>query len=185
MKKFLLLVLFCLCQNAFANTQDWSKFFKSWENGCHKSTALSELQNSLSHINEKDGKFYLQGSIKLPAPYRQQSAKTVSFHKITIKDEQGTYLLDQVRLALKGTYYGLPVVHYSQTFMLETAGMEYNRLLLNTPIENARRVLANKYKPRKHFNVVLEGYETLQAKLLPITINNQPHTIVECSYIYG
>lgn len=127
----------------------------------------------------------MESPIKLPAPYRQQSTKTVSFHKIQIKEGQETYVLDQVRLALKGTYYGLPVVHYGQTFMLETAGIEYNRLLSNTPIDNARRVLTNKYKPRKHFNIVLEGYETLQARLLPITINNQPYTIIECSYVNG
>ncbi|ULJ68622.1 hypothetical protein MIS45_07395 [Wielerella bovis] len=78
------------------------------------------------------------------------------------------------------------MVHYSQTFIAEeTAGMEYQRLLLDVPIEKARRVLANKYRPRKHFNIVLEEHETLRAELLPVNINGKSQTVVECSYIFG
>lgn len=63
--------------------------------------------------------------------------------------------------------------------------MEYQRLLLDVPIEQALRILANKYRPRKHFNIVLEEDETLQAQLLSVNINGKSQTVLECSYIYG
>ncbi|ULJ59619.1 hypothetical protein [Wielerella bovis] len=187
MKKFLLIstFLYCLSPMAWAAPADWSGLFKSWEKGCDTNPALSAFTESMGAVNAKaNGQFYLAQNIKLPAQYRNQAAQKVSFHKMW--DEREKYTFNQIRLSLKGHYYGLPVVHYSQTFIAEeTAGMEYRRLLLDAPIEKARRVLANKYRPRKHFNIVLEEHETLRAELLPVNINGKSQTVVECSYIFG
>ncbi|WP_062498311.1 hypothetical protein [Moraxella lacunata] len=185
MKKLLFSMALCLTAPlAVAAPADWSGLFKSWEDGCNDSKALAAFTNSLSLIDVKaNGQFYLTQDIDLPKKYRNQAAKNVSFHKIWDACEQHHF--DQTRLALTGHYYGLPVVHYSQTFMLETAGVEYRRLLLNAPIEQARRVLAGKYRPRKHFNPVLEGHETLRAELLPVTINGKAQTVLECAYVFG
>lgn len=187
MKKFLLIstFLYLLSPVALAAPADWSGLFKSWEKGCDTSPALSAFTESMGAVHTNaNGQFYLAQNIRLPAKYRNQAAQKVSFHKM--RDEREKYTFNQIRLSLKGHYYGLPVVHYSQTFIAEeTAGMEYQRLLLDVPIEKARRVLANKYRPRKHFNIVLEEDETLQAELLSVNINGKSQTVLECSYIYG
>ncbi|HHK6002408.1 TPA: hypothetical protein ACQWMG_000280 [Neisseria subflava] len=88
-------------------------------------------------------------------------------------------------MKLSGTYYGLPVVHISQTFQLETAGYSYTRLLLDVPLEQARKVLKGKYRPIRKYSLILEEYETLQAKLKPINVNGKPLTILECAFING
>ncbi|MDO4894098.1 hypothetical protein [Moraxella sp.] len=186
MKKPLLIGLFVslLSPVAWAAPADWSGLFKSWEKGCDTSPALSAFIDSMGTVHTKaNGQFYLAQNIRLPAKYRNQAAQKVSFHKMY--DEREKYTFNQTRLSLKGHYYGLPVVHYSQTFLLETAGVEYQRLLLDVPIEQAHRVLAHKYRPRKHFNLVLQTHETLQAELLPVNINGKSQTVVECRYIDG
>lgn len=180
---------------ALAAPADWSGLFKPWEKGCDTSPALSAFTESMG-VNIKangqltNGQFYLVenylvANIKLPAQYLNQVAQKASVHKK--QDERQKYTFNQIRLSLKGHYYGLPVVDYSQTFIADdTAGSEYtHRLLLDVPIEQARRVLANKYRPRKHFNIVLEEDETLQAQLLDVDNNGKSQTVLECSYIYG
>lgn len=185
MKKIVLsMALCCATPPAIAASADWSDLFKSWENGCDESKTLMAFTNSLSVVEvTSDGQFYLSQGFDLPKNYRDQAANNVSFHRIW--DARSQYHFDQTRLALTGRDYGLPVVHYSQTFLPETAGIQYNRLLLNTPIEQAKQVLAGKYHPRKHYNMVLEEYETLQAQLLPVTINGKEQTLLECAYIFG
>lgn len=185
MKKLLLsIALYLTSPLAVAVPADWSGLFKPWEDGCNDNKALEAFTSSLRLIDVKaNGQFYLMQNIDLPKKYRNQAAKNVSFHKMW--DAREKHHFDQTRLALTGHYYGLPVVHYSQTFMLETAGVEYRRLLLNAPIEQVRRVLADKYRPRTHFNPVLEEHETLQAELLPVTINGKAQTVLECAYVFG
>ncbi|MCG7657449.1 hypothetical protein [Wielerella bovis] len=198
MKKFLLIStsLYCLSPMAWAAPADWSDLFKSWEKGCDTSPALSAFTESMGAVKTKangqltNGQFYLVenylvANIKLPAQYRNQAAQKASVHKRW--DERQKYTFNQIRLSLKGHYYGLPVVDYSQTFIADdTAGSEYtHRLLLDVPIEQAQRVLAGKYRPRKHFNLALEEDETLQAELLDVDNNGKSQTIVECRYIFG
>ena len=88
-------------------------------------------------------------------------------------------------MKLSGTYYGLPVIHISQTFQLETAGYRYTRLLLDVPPEQARKVLKGKYRPVRKYSSILEEYETLQAKLKPINVDGKAQTILECAFVDG
>lgn len=181
-------ILLCAFSPAVsAAPPDWSGFFKPWENGCDSSKALDAFVNSIGSVHadslDNPKRFYLTQALTLPPKYRPLAAKNASFHKMWDAREQ--YRFDQVRLALKGQYYGLPVVHYSQTFLLETAGVTYYRLLLDAPTDQARRVLAGKYRPRQAYNPALEGHETLRAELLPVNINGKAQTVVECRRIYG
>lgn len=186
----------CLLIAPFTHAQnaDWSGLFKSWEQGCRveeDGSPFSELESSLQDfIDQKTApQADVRPNIKLPAAYRAQAASRPTFHRVTIdksKHNNTAYTIDQIRLALKGTYYGLPVVHYSRTFHLETAGIVHYRLLLDTPIAQARRVLAGKYKKRRYTNPVLEGgTEILQAELLPANINGKQQTILQCVMTYG
>lgn len=176
----------CLLPAAQAQTADWSAFFRDWENGCQERGALAAFTDSMGMIEGSSAAgFRLSQAPKLPAAYRRQAAGQVSFQQTVLRDETGIYELDQVRLALSGTYYGIPVRHYSQTFMLETAGIQKNRLLLDIPIEQARQRLAGKYRPRSQFNEALQKRETLQAVLLPVEIDGKVQTVLECSYVYG
>lgn len=183
----ILLTTLCLLATPFAHAQsaDWSGFFKSWEQGCRLDRApFKAFEESLVElIRQKVApQADVRPSIKLPAAYRVQAASKPTFHRVTIDN----YTIDQIRLALKGTYYGLPVVHYSHTFHLETAGQVNYRLLLDTPLAQAQRVLAGKYQSRRFANPVLEGKtEILQAELLPVNINGKPQTVLECVMTYG
>lgn len=176
----------CLLPAAQAQTADWSAFFRDWENGCQERGALRAFTDSMGMVEGSSAAdFRLSQAPELPAAYRRQAAQQVSFHKTLLRDNSGEHRLDQVRLALSGTYYGIAVRHYSQTFMLETTGIQKNRLLLDMPLEQARRRLAGKYRPRNQFNEVLQERETLQAVLLPVEIDGKAQTVLECTYIYG
>lgn len=184
----------CLLIAPFTHAQnaDWSGFFKSWEQGCRlDSPPFSELESSLQDFIDQKAASQtdVRPNIKLPAAYRAQAASRPTFHRVTIdksKHNNTAYTIDQVRLALKGTYYGLPVVHYSHTFHMETAGIVHYRLLLDTPTAQAQRVLTGKYKKRRFANPVLEGEtEILQAELLPANINGKQQTVLECVMTYG
>lgn len=123
--------------------------------------------------------------VKLPNTYRSLAHPPMTLHRAEFSEDGEQFILDQTRLKLSGTYYGLPVVHISQTFQLETAGYSYTRLLLDVPLEQARKVLKGKYRPVRKYSLILEEYETLQAKLKPINVNGKPQTILECAFING
>lgn len=190
MKKYIFSsILLLSAAVAAAQPADWSRFFQPWESGCAVDVAgapLTRFNETLSFIvADGQGGFRLQADFALPEAYRSQAEPTVTFHKVPIGTGASYYVFDQVRVALRGTYYGLPLEHYSKTFLLETAGIEYHRLLLNVPFHQAQRVLAGKYRARTQYNPVLEAPETLQAQLRPVNIRGQEKTLVECMLVYG
>lgn len=186
-----------LCSGPLVSAQtqpDWSTIFKSFENGCQFDKRLENLLDSFSDVNydwnDKDSKYQnlrlnYPDRVKLPKAYRGLVHPPMTLHRAEFSENGESFILDQTRLKLSGTYYGLPVVHISQTFQLETAGYRYTRLLLNVPLEQARKVLKGKYRPIRKYSLILEEYETLQAKLKPINVNGKPLTILECAFING
>jgi hypothetical protein len=188
-------LILCSAQLVSAQTQsDWSTIFKSFENGCQFDKHLENLLDPFSDVsdnwNDKDSKYQnlrlnYPNRVKLPKAYRDLAHLPMTLHRAEFSEDGEQFILDQIRLKLSGTYYGLPVVHISQTFQLETAGYSYTRLLLDVPLEQARKVLKGKYRPVRKYSLILEEYETLQAKLKPINVNGKPQTILECAFING
>ena len=185
----------CSAPLVSAQTQlDWSPIFKSFENGCQFDRRLENLLESFSDVSDdwggKDSKYQNlrlnhPNRVKLPNTYRSLAHPPMTLHRAEFSEDGEPFILDQTRLKLSGTYYGLPVVHISQTFQIETAGYSYTRLLLDVPLEQARKVLEGKYRPVRKYSLILEEYETLQAKLKPINVNGKPQTILECAFING
>lgn len=185
----------CSAPLVSAQTQpDWSPIFKSFENGCQFDKRLENLLEPFSDVsdnwNNKDSKYQNlrlnhPNRVQLPKAYRDLAHPPMTLHRAEFSEDGEQFILDQTRLKLSGTYYGLPVVHISQTFQLETAGYSYTRLLLDVPLELARKVLKGKYRPVRKYSLILEEYETLQAKLKPINVNGKPQTILECAFING
>lgn len=185
----------CSAPLVSAQTQpDWSPIFKSFENGCQFDKRLENLLEPFSDVsdnwNDKDSKYQNlrlnhPNRVQLPKAYRDLAHPPMTLHRAEFSEAGEQFILDQTRLKLSGTYYGLPVVHISQTFQLETAGYSYTRLLLDVPLEQARKVLKGKYRPARKYSLILEEYETLQAKLKPINVNGKPQTILECAFING
>ncbi|WP_063067759.1 hypothetical protein [Neisseria flavescens] len=185
----------CSAPLVSAQTQpDWSPIFKSFENGCQFDRRLENLLESFSDVSDdwggKDSKYQNlrlnhPNRVKLPNTYRSLAHPPMTLHRAEFSKDGEQFILDQTRLKLSGTYYGLPVVHISQTFQLETAGYSYTRLLFDVPLEQARKVLKGKYRPVRKYSLILEEYETLQAKLKPINVNGKPQTILECAFING
>ena len=185
----------CSAPMVSAQTQpDWSPIFKSFENGCQFDRRLENLLESFSDVSDdwggKDSKYQNlrlnhPNRVQLPKAYRDLAHPPMALHRAEFSEDGEQFILDQTRLKLSGTYYGLPVVHISQTFQLETAGYSYTRLLLDVPLEQARKVLKGKYRPVRKYSLILEEYETLQAKLKPINVNGKPQTILECAFING
>ena len=185
----------CSAPLVSAQTQaDWSTIFKSFENGCQFDKRLENLLEPFSDVSDnwsdKDSKYQNlrlnhPNRVQLPKAYRDLAHPPMTLHRAEFSEDEEQFILDQTRLKLSGTYYGLPVVHISQTFQLETAGYSYTRLLLDVPLEQARKVLKGKYRPVRKYSLILEEYETLQAKLKPINVNGKPQTILECAFING
>ncbi|MFC2707716.1 MAG: hypothetical protein ACFNZL_05695, partial [Neisseria sp.] len=185
----------CSAPLVSAQTQsDWSTIFKSFENGCQFDKHLENLLDPFSDVsydwNDKDSKYQnlrlnYPNRVKLPKAYRDLAHPPMTLHRTEFSEDGKPFILDQTRLKLSGTYYGLPVVHISQTFQVETAGYSYTRLLLDVPLGQARKVLKGKYRPIRKYSLILEEYETLQAKLKPINVNGKPQTILECAFING
>ena len=185
----------CSAPLVSAQTQpDWSPIFKSFENCCQFDRRLENLLESFSDVSDdwggKDSKYQNlrlnhPNRVKLPNTYRSLAHPPMTLHRAEFSKDGEQFILDQTRLKLSGTYYGLPVVHISQTFQLETAGYSYTRLLFDVPLEQARKVLKGKYRPVRKYSLILEEYETLQAKLKPINVNGKPQTILECAFING
>ena len=185
----------CSAPLVSAQTQaDWSTIFKSFENGCQFDKRLENLLEPFSDVSDnwsdKDSKYQNlrlnhPNRVQLPKAYRDLAHPPMTLHRAEFSENGESFILDQTRLKLSGTYYGLPVVHISQTFQLETAGYSYTRLLLDVPLEQARKVLKGKYRPVRKYSLILEEYETLQAKLKPINVNGKPQTILECAFING
>ena len=188
-------LILCSAPLVSAQTQaDWSTIFKSFENGCQFDKRLENLLEPFSDVsdnwNDKDSKYQnlrlnYPNRVKLPKAYRDLAHPPMTLHRAEFSEDGEQFILDQTRLKLSGTYYGLPVVHISQTFQLETAGYSYTRLLLDVPLEQARKVLKGKYHPVRKYSLILEEYEILQAKLKPINVNGKPQTILECAFING
>ena len=188
-------LILCSAQLVSAQTQsDWSTIFKSFENGCQFDKHLENLLEPFSDVsdnwNDKDSKYQNlrlnhPNRVQLPKAYRDLAHPPMTLHRAEFSEDGEQFILDQTRLKLSGTYYGLPVVHISQTFQLETAGYSYTRLLLDVPLEQAYKVLKGKYRPVRKYSLILEEYETLQAKLKPINVNGKPQTILECAFING
>lgn len=188
-------LILCSAPLVSAQTQsDWSTIFKSFENGCQFDKHLENLLDPFSDVsydwNDKDSKYKnlrlnYPNRVKLPKAYRDLAHPPMTLHRAEFSEDGKPFILDQTRLKLSGTYYGLPVVHISQTFQVETAGYSYTRLLLDVPLEQARKVLKGKYRPIRKYSLILEEYETLQAKLKPINVNGKPQTILECAFVDG
>ena len=188
-------LILCSAPLVSAQTQaDWSTIFKSFENGCQFDKRLENLLEPFSDVSDnwsdKDSKYQNlrlnhSNRVQLPKAYRDLAHPPMTLHRAEFSEDGEQFILDQTRLKLSGTYYGLPVVHISQTFQLETAGYSYTRLLLDVPLEQARKVLKGKYRPIRKYSLILEEYETLQAKLKPINVNGKPQTILECAFING
>lgn len=188
-------LILCSAPLVSAQTQaDWSTIFKSFENGCQFDKRLENLLEPFSDVSDnwsdKDSKYQNlrlnhPNRVQLPKAYRDLAHPPMTLHRAEFSEDGEQFILDQTRLKLSGTYYGLPVVHISQTFQLETAGYSYTRLLLDVPLEQARKVLKEKYRPVRKYSLILEEYETLQAKLKPINVNGKPQTILECAFING
>lgn len=188
-------LILCSAPLVSAQTQaDWSTIFKSFENGCQFDKRLKNLLEPFSDVSDnwsdKDSKYQNlrlnhSNRVQLPKAYRDLAHPPMTLHRAEFSEDGEQFILDQTRLKLSGTYYGLPVVHISQTFQLETAGYSYTRLLLDVPLEQARKVLKGKYRPVRKYSLILEEYETLQAKLKPINVNGKPQTILECAFING
>ncbi|UTG72688.1 hypothetical protein [Neisseria subflava] len=188
-------LILCSAPLVSAQTQaDWSTIFKSFENGCQFDKRLENLLEPFSDVSDnwsdKDSKYQNlrlnhSNRVQLPKAYRDLAHPPMTLHRAEFSEDGEQFILDQTRLKLSGTYYGLPVVHISQTFQLETAGYSYTRLLLDVPLEQARKVLKGKYRPVRKYSLILEEYETLQAKLKPINVNGKPQTILECAFING
>ena len=188
-------LILCSAPLVSAQTQaDWSTIFKSFENGCQFDKRLENLLEPFSDVSDnwsdKDSKYQNlrlnhPNRVQLPKAYRDLAPPPMTLHRAEFSEDGEQFILDQTRLKLSGTYYGLPVVHISQTFQLETAGYSYTRLLLDVPLEQARKVLKGKYRPVRKYSLILEEYETLQAKLKPINVNVKPQTILECAFING
>lgn len=188
-------LILCSAPLVSAQTQaDWSTIFKSFENGCQFHKRLENLLEPFSDVSDnwsdKDPKYQNlrlnhPNRVQLPKAYRDLAHPPMTLHRAEFSEDGEQFILDQTRLKLSGTYYGLPVVHISQTFQLETAGYSYTRLLLDVPLEQARKVLKGKYRPVRKYSLILEEYETLQAKLKPINVNGKPQTILECAFING
>lgn len=188
-------LILCSAPLVSAQTQaDWSPIFKSFENGCQFDKRLENLLEPFSDVsydwNDKDSKYQNlrlnhPNRVQLPKAYHDLAHPPMTLHRAEFSEDGEQFILDQTRLKLSGTYYGLPVVHISQTFQLETAGYSYTRLLLDVPLEQARKVLKGKYRPVRKYSLILEEYETLQAKLKPINVNGKPQTILECAFING
>ena len=188
-------LILCSAPLVSAQTQsDWSTIFKSFENGCQFDKHLENLLEPFSDVsdnwNDKDSKYQNlrlnhPNRVQLPKAYRDLAHPPMTLHRAEFSEDGEQFILDQTRLKLSGTYYGLPVVHISQTFQLETAGYSYTRLLLDVPLEQAYKVLKGKYRPVRKYSLILEEYETLQAKLKPINVNGKPQTILECAFING
>ena len=196
-KKRHLLSCLTLCSAPLVSAQtqpDWSPIFKSFENGCQFDKRLENLLEPFSDVsdnwNDKDSKYQNlrlnhPNRVQLPKAYRDLAHPPMTLHRAEFSEDGEQFILDQTRLKLSGTYYGLPVVHISQTLQLETAGYSYTRLLLDVPLELARKVLKGKYRPVRKYSLILEEYETLEAKLKPINVNGRPQTILECAFING
>lgn len=188
-------LILCSAPLVSAQTQaDWSTIFKSFENGCQFDKRLENLLEPFSDVsdnwNDKDSKYQNlrlnhPNRVQLPKAYRDLAHPPMTLHRAEFSEDGEQFILDQTRLKLSGTYYGLPVVHISQTFQLETAGYSYTRLLLDVPLEQARKVLKGKYRPVRKYSLILEEYKILQAKLKPINVNGKPQTILECAIING
>lgn len=188
-------LILCSAPLVSAQTQaDWSTIFKSFENGCQFDKRLENLLEPFSDVSDnwsdKDSKYQNlrlnhPNRVQLPKAYSDLAHPPMTLHRAEFSEDGEQFILDQTRLKLSGTYYGLPVVHISQTFQLETAGYSYTRLLLDVPLEQARKVLKGKYRPVRKYSLILEEYETLQAKLKPINVNGKPQTILECAFING
>lgn len=188
-------LILCSAPLVSAQTQaDWSTIFKSFENGCQFDKRLENLLEPFSDVSDnwsdKDSKYQNlrlnhPNRVQLLKAYRDLAHPPMTLHRAEFSEDGEQFILDQTRLKLSGTYYGLPVVHISQTFQLETAGYSYTRLLLDVPLEQARKVLKGKYRPVRKYSLILEEYETLQAKLKPINVNVKPQTILECAFING
>ena len=188
-------LILCTAPLVSAQTQaDWSTIFKSFENGCQFDKRLENLLEPFSDVSDnwsdKDSKYQNlrlnhPNRVQLPKAYRDLAHPPMTLHRAEFSEDGEQFILNQTRLKLSGTYYGLPVVHISQTFQLETAGYSYTRLLLDVPLEQARKVLKGKYRPVRKYSLILEEYETLQAKLKPINVNGKPQTILECAFING
>ena len=188
-------LILCSAPLVSAQTQpDWSTIFKSFENGCQFDKHLENLLEPFSDVsdnwNDKDSKYQNlrlnhPNRVQLPKAYRDLAHPPMTLHRAEFSEDGEQFILDQTRLKLSGTYYDLPVVHISQTFQLETAGYSYTRLLLDVPLEQAYKVLKGKYRPVRKYSLILEEYETLQAKLKPINVNGKPQTILECAFING
>ena len=155
---------------------------------------MENLLDSFSDVNydwnDKDSKYQnlrlnYPDRVKLPKAYRDLVHPPMTLHRAEFSENGESFILDQTRLKLSGTYYGLPVIHISQTFQLETAGYRYTRLLLDVPPEQARKVLKGKYRPVRKYSSILEEYETLQAKLKPINVDGKAQTILECAFVDG
>lgn len=138
-------LILCSAPLVSAQTQpDWSTIFKSFENGCQFDKHLENLLEPFSDVsdnwNDKDSKYQNlrlnhPNRVQLPKAYRDLAHPPMTLHRAEFSEDGEQFILDQTRLKLSGTYYGLPVVHISQTFQLETAGYSYTRLLLDVPLE--------------------------------------------------
>lgn len=179
---------------AAQSAPDWAPVFKSFENGCQFDARLKRLLEPFADVGyngaakstaELNLRLNHPNQVNLPAAYRRQTQPPLTLHRAEFQADGERFTLNQTRLKLSGTYYGLPVVHLSQTFQLETAGYEFVRLLLDVPPEQARRVLAGKYRPVRQYNPVLEGQEILQATLQPVNIDGQSKTVLECAFVNG
>lgn len=195
MRYFIASLILCTALPAAAQTTpDWAPVFKSFENGCQFDARLKRLLKPFADVDyngaakstaELNLRLNRPNQVNLPAAYRRQTQPPMTLHRAEFQVDGERFLLDQTRLKLSGTYYGLPVLHLSQTFQLETAGYEFVRLLLDVPPQEAQRVLKGKYRPVRQYNLVLEGQEILQATLQPVNINGQSKTVVECAFVNG
>lgn len=109
---------------------DWTKLFKSWENGCKDSP---ELQAFNQHIFKDAKANSKSGTVNLPALYKSATG-TPKFEE----DESG---FEAATLAVTaGTYYGFPVKAI-RSFTGDTDGTE---LILNASVKDVKLALNKK-----------------------------------------
>ena len=119
-------LILCSAPLVSAQTQaDWSTIFKSFENGCQFDKRLENLLEPFSDVSDnwsdKDSKYQNlrlnhPNRVQLPKAYRDLAHPPMTLHRAEFSEDGEQFILDQTRLKLSGTYYGLPVVHISQTF---------------------------------------------------------------------
>lgn len=130
---------------------DWTKLFKSWENGCKNSPEIDALIRNLVTFSN-DGKVKLE-KVDLPTSYKNATGIPIIKTPTQIKDNYYTITIP----VLNGTYYEIPVKAIERYFGDEN-GLSGAILHLNASTKDARLALSKQ-------KVQFRKKEDLQAQL--------------------